>query len=64
VNKSKLPSKEQFWKYVRVQSGGRYNMICQWTLAAAAAGLTREQYRAVVDNYEALAEKYPDVVKE
>jgi len=41
-----------FKAYVRVQRGGRYNMLDP--RARQAAGLSQEAYVFVIDNYEAL----------
>jgi hypothetical protein len=44
-----------FKAYRRVQRSNRYNMLSQARQAATAAGLTREEYFFVLDNYEELA---------
>jgi hypothetical protein len=57
-----LPPKEHFERYVRAQDGGRYNMYDP--RACRATGLSREDYGAVMDNYDALCEEYPEVINQ
>lgn len=51
--KASLPSKEDFAEYVSLQRSGGTNML-------ALRGIP--SFSAVMDNYAALAAKYPDVV--
>ena len=57
-----MPTKEQFAAYVRVQYSGRWNMFSQE--AIEATGLDKETYLRILRSYEALALKYPEVIKE
>lgn len=57
-----MPTKEQFAAYVRVQYIGLWNMFSQE--AIEATGLDKETYLKILRSYEALALKYPEVIKE
>lgn len=57
-----MPTKEQFAAYVRVQYSGLWNMFSQE--AMEATGLDKETYMKILRSYEALALKYPEVIKE
>lgn len=57
-----MPTKEQFAAYVRVQYSGLWNMFSQE--AIEATGLDKETYLRILRSYEALALKYPEVIKE
>lgn len=56
-----LPPRKHFTKYVKVQIRGLYNMFDP--RARAATGLSLEEYGAVMDKYDALAARYPEVIK-
>lgn len=55
--------KQDFKRYVDVQRGGRFNMITQADAAARLAGLKMPRYLGVIENYAALANKWPDVLR-
>ena len=57
-----MPTKEEFAAYVRVQYSGLWNMFSQE--AIEATGLDKETYLRILRNYNALALKYPEVIKE
>lgn len=57
-----MPTKEEFAAYVRVQYSGLWNMFSQE--AIEATGLDKETYLRILRSYEALALKYPEVIKE
>lgn len=61
VMTEKLPPREHFEAYERVRRSGEFNMITEWPAAAEAAGLSRNEYLAVIKNYRVLTELYPDV---
>lgn len=56
--------KDWFESYVAIQVEGNYNMLSEAEQARKAAGLTKEQYAYVVQNYRALNERYPEVREE
>lgn len=56
-----MPTKEEFKKYVQVQKSGLWNMFDPRALKAA--GLDKDTYFSVMDNYTKLSEMYPDVYK-
>ncbi len=51
----------QFTAYVKVQFAGRWNMLSQE--AVEATGLSKEAYTYIINNFWALAEKYPEVIE-
>ncbi len=51
-------TKEKFKRYLRVQHAGKYNMITEWTSAASAAGLTKDEYMEICENYLKYLNKY------
>lgn len=53
--------KDWFKAYVTVQVEGKFNMLYEAEQARESAGLTREQYTYVVQNYRALNEMFPEV---
>lgn len=55
-------SEAAFRRYVRTQHAGRFNMLSPE--AAASASLTREEHVAILDHYDYLSAKYPNVIKE
>ena len=50
-----------FQKFERVRKSGLFNMLTDSVRAAEAAGLTREEYFAVLHYYRELMDKWPDV---
>ena len=58
----KMPTKEEFAEYVAVQHCGLWNMFDP--RAMEATGLSKETYVAIMKNYEELAQKYPEVLKQ
>lgn len=54
----KTITKEQFLRYVKIQKGGKYNMLTEWVDACREADLTEEQYFKIIKNYSDLKEKY------
>lgn len=44
-------TKEDFLRYVKVQTEGRYNMIMDANEAMLAAGLSSNQYWDIIRNY-------------
>ena len=57
-----MPTKEEFAAYVQVQYSGLWNMFSPQ--AIEATGLDKETYLRILRSYEALALKYPEVIKE
>lgn len=57
--KRNLPTREAYKAYEKVRKSGKYNMFDP--RAQAASKLTQPEYLAVIQNYEALMKKYPDV---
>lgn len=57
-------TKEEFQSYERVRKSGLYNMMMEAPFAAEAADLPNTRYWKVLKNYEACAEKWPDVLKD
>jgi len=55
-------TREQFKRYVEVQSVGSYNMMGR--NARDAAGLTREVHFEIIQNYDKFASQWPDVIEE
>ena len=53
-------TKEQFLRYVRIQKGGKYNMLTEWVDACREADLTEEQYFKIIKKYSDLKEKYKE----
>ena len=49
-------TKEEFNKYVIVQSSGRFNMIDP--RARVSTGLSKKVYRLILDNYSKLQRKF------
>lgn len=49
---------EMYKRYERVRLGGKYNMITEAADAMEEAGLRRDQYLAVIQNYSELRDKY------
>lgn len=57
-----MPTKEEFAEYVAVQYCGLWNMFDP--RAQEATGLSWETYTAIMKNYNELAQKYPEVLKQ
>ena len=57
---SNLPSKENFEAYERVRQSGLTNMF-DTRVVSELSGLERNEILAVMNNYDALMKKYPDV---
>ena len=53
-----MDKKEMFERYENVRSSGIFNMITEATSAMSVAGLDKEQYFYVINNYSELKEKY------
>lgn len=51
-----------FRAYLRIQYGGKYNMVTEGEAARREAILSREEYLYVIQSYGELEEKYPDLV--
>ena len=49
-------TKEQFEKYLKVQNSGRFNMFDP--RARQAAGLDKEQFMAIISNYNELTKQF------
>lgn len=49
---------ECYKKYEQVRQSGRFNMITEANYAAAAAGLSLEEYMFVIKNYNKLKKQY------
>lgn len=59
----KLPPKKHFELFENVRASGTYNMITHARTVAEIIGLSMKRYFAVLENYNALNKKYPDVRK-
>lgn len=53
-----ISDKEIFWRYEKVRSSGKYNMITQADEAMSEAGLEPCDYYYAMFNYELLKRKY------
>jgi len=51
-------TKEKFLAYYKVQMSGRYNMIMEANYAMADAGLTKDEYFDIIDNYRKYLAEY------
>ena len=49
---------ECYKKYEQIRQSSRFNMITEANYAAAAAGLSLEEYMFVITNYNKLKEQY------
>lgn len=54
-------TEEEFRRYVNVQKGGYYNMLTEAGMAMEDAGLDRDTYFAIINNYNELSQKYPHI---
>lgn len=59
VSKEVSITKDDFASYVDVQRRGEWNMF--HPNARACTGLSKEVYHAIMEHYQELEEKYPDV---
>lgn len=51
-------TKEKFLAYYKVQMSGRYNMIMEAKYAMADAGLTKDEYFDIINNYSKYLTEY------
>ena len=51
-------TKEKFLAYYRVQMSGTYNMIMEAKYAMADAGLTKDEYFDIINNYSKYLTEY------
>lgn len=51
-------TKELFSKYVEIQREGKYNMIMDGAEVIALLGCTPDEYKEILENYNALSKKY------
>lgn len=54
----KDPDRAKFFKYLRVQESGKYNMIMDANAAAQEAELSLDDYFYVIKNYSELRKRY------
>ncbi|MEG2125725.1 MAG: hypothetical protein RRY14_07730 [Hydrogenoanaerobacterium sp.] len=53
-------SKREFWRYMKVQQSGRYNMLSPY--AFNKTGLSLEKYEYILNNYKDLERQYGTTV--
>lgn len=57
-------TKYQFAEYVRIQRGGSTNMLDTTAVSLLSGGdITRKEVGDIISGYDALAEKYPEVLR-
>ena len=57
-------TKYQFAEYVRIQRGGSTNMLDTTAVSLLSGGdITRKEVGDIISGYDALAEKYPEVLE-
>ena len=55
---------DKFKRYLKVQQSGQYNMITEATQAANSAGLTLEEYKDIIRNYNMYKKLYDEKINE
>ena len=53
-------SKETFMKYVKIQLGGKYNMIINGDIVMKLLGVDKQTYMNILQNYDKLIAKWPE----
>ena len=54
-------TKDQMKSYVRIQNAGRYNMLTNGDIVAKIIGISRDQYLSLLENYNRLLQKWPEL---
>lgn len=54
-------TKDQMKSYVRIQNAGKYNMLTNGDIVAKIIGISRDQYLSLLENYDRLLQKWPEL---